>query len=134
MKLCSIASGSSGNCIFAGSERVPGHVVNDLRVKLTDFLFDDRRKGILDPPMEHFIARGDNAYFFMYEGLQFQDRPSLGCPEGRLLCSCHLLFLNHQRDNPGACQLVPLLYREVAVAGGNHHLPRYGRKVYIGNR
>ena len=34
----------------------------------------------------------------------------------------HLLFLDHQRNDPGSCKFITFLYREIPVAGCDHHL------------
>ena len=36
----------------------------------------------------------------------------------------HFFFFDYKRDNPGASQFISFFYREVPMAGSNHHLPQ----------
>ena len=64
-----------------------------------EFLFDDRSERILDPPLINFAARHNDCSLLFQERLNFKDSP-IG------FCLFHSLFLDHERDNARARNLI----------------------------
>ena len=80
----------------------------------------DRCKFVLDAPLEHLAAGGDDRKLLLMEGQHVQDRLRTRCG----LHCIHLFLFDHQRDDPGTGQLCALFHGKVAVDGGDHHLGR----------
>ena len=91
-------------------------MADDLHIIFRQLFPDHRGKGILNPPVKHLVSGGHNPRLQIRHQLKDQ------LLSRRLLCPLHLLLLDHQRNDPGSCQLVPRLHRNIPVPRRNHHL------------
>ena len=101
---------------------VPDLMIDDLCVKLREFLFDHRCESIPDPAVIDFISGRNNAHFLVSEWKKGKDRLSICRLHAGLLSRAHLLFFNDKGDDPGSCKLIALCYGKSAMPCGDHHL------------
>ena len=89
-----------------------------LTAELRHLCLNDRRKGILDAPVENFVSGRDQTVLFRL----YREQPHDGTFTCRLLCRFHALLFDHQGDHAGAAELVTLLHHEAGRPCRDHHI------------
>ena len=88
--------------------------------KSCQFFPDDRTERIFDTSFEHFTSGGHNRILFLFIWFDRKNRLRAAC----FLCTFHFFFFNDQRNDSRSCQFIPDTHREIAMPGGDHHLPQ----------
>ena len=81
----------------------------------SQLLLHHRGKAVLNKSLGHLAACGNHPAGVYFPGSQREDR-GISCP---LLHPAQPFLFNDQRDNPGARQLIPTVYRGIGVASGD---------------